>query len=521
MTLKTTLFRSSFILLVSLGLHTLEATEDSITTSLPQRFKELKETSFNVPTFKELFLSGHPLNEALYKDIRLTSLETFESTLDAFFSVMNGLLQDSQKWFKGDSFAHQAPSTEENEFVPYAQKLVKTAGSSCLLKGDLHGDIHSLVSSIEHLHELGITTSENPLKINDPSFHIIFLGDYVDRGLWGTEVLLLLMLLKCVNPTQVLLMRGNHEDPHIASLYGFQTEFFAKFSDSSLEDRQRCYRKICAFYEYLPVVLYLGSGTHSHKNFVQCCHGGLEIGYNPQSFLRNPDELLFESIHILRQATESKKLPPFLVRGSRSLPLKHYCSDFRPTSPFQLGFLWNDFVVDPQEISSHREGRGFAFNKDLTKAVLQAASSDDTQVIGVIRAHQHSPYNSDPMMALLLSSQGCASLWNTQKKHLTFSKGTVLTLLLSPDSPHGQPRTSCDPHSAYDGFTYDTSLLLTTGTDLDEWHATVLNNNVYERRNQCREKASTDHQREIQKESAAPGTETWWNWLSSVFGLLW
>ncbi len=489
----------------------------SDTVELHHSFKELQQASFKIPTYKDLFSEkkideyGQLTDIQLYKETRLLSLERFESTLDTFFIVMDNLLNDPSVWLNKDLPEPYSKSVENNSFVPYAQKLIKAAGSSALIKGDLHGDIHSLIAAIEYLQKLGITSVENPLKISDPSFNLIFLGDYVDRGLWGTEVLFLLMLLKCINPTQVVLMRGNHEDPQVASRYGFQSEFFTKFSDSSLEDRERCYQKICALYEYLPVVLYLGSGNSTHKNFVQCCHGGLEIGYNPQGFLRNSDEAHFHAIRSLHQETESKKLPPFLVRGSRCLPLESYCSDFTPTSPFELGFLWNDFVVDPQEMSRYKKGRGFAFNKEVTEAVLTTASHDDTSLVGVIRAHQHTPSQSDPLMSLLLSSQGCASLWHTQKKHLSFTQGTVLTLLLSPDSLHGQPRKTPDGESLYDGFTYDTSLLLTTGIHLHEWHATVLNNAVYATRQECMLKSA----------SASQTGKGWMNWLTDWWTSLW
>lgn len=436
-------------------------------------FNSLKDLAFNVPTFQDLFLdkklnaAGILKENGLYKDLRLVSLEQFESTLDQFLTVMHDQLKDSHKWLDGNN----SITTKKGTFLPYAQKLVKGHSKRCLLKGDLHGDIHSPIAAIELMQTLGITSAENPLKINDPSFQLIFLGDYVDRGLWGTEVIYLLMLLKITNPDQVILIRGNHEDPQITSLYGFDYEFNAKFADSSSIDRKRCYKKICAFYNTLPAVLYLGSGNDTRKNFVQCCHGGLEIGYNPKQLLASPDTIEYARIYSLNRATESKKLPTLPVNHST---LQHYCcSDFKPTTPIDLGFLWNDFIVDPQETSTYNAKRGFAFNKALTDAILEAASTDSVRLIGAIRAHQHCPSNTDPLMALMLKSKGCASLWHDQKEDVRFTQGTVLTLLLSPDTLYGQP------NEYYSGFTYDTSLLLTTGNSLEEWHATVINNDVY------------------------------------------
>lgn len=52
----------------------------------------------------------------------------------------------------------------------------------------------------------------------------LFLGDYVDRGTHSLEVICLLFALKCRYPTQVHLIRGNHEDKAINGAYGFQEE---------------------------------------------------------------------------------------------------------------------------------------------------------------------------------------------------------------------------------------------------------------------------------------------------------
>ena len=76
-----------------------------------------------------------------------------------------------------------------------------------LIVGDLHGDLQSLrtIFQLESLPEV--------LKTND-YLYSVFLGDYVDRGPYSVEVILVLLRLKLEFPDKVVLLRGNHEPPY-------------------------------------------------------------------------------------------------------------------------------------------------------------------------------------------------------------------------------------------------------------------------------------------------------------------
>lgn len=71
--------------------------------------------------------------------------------------------------------------------------------------GDLHGDLTSLRSILNGIRFEAF--------LGDPNNKLIFLGDYVDRGVNSVGVIFVVTRLKMKFPDSVILMRGNHEAP--------------------------------------------------------------------------------------------------------------------------------------------------------------------------------------------------------------------------------------------------------------------------------------------------------------------
>ena len=79
-----------------------------------------------------------------------------------------------------------------------------------LLEGDVKGHLKDLLHIFSHY---GL-----PSNCNTP---FLFLGNLVDNGKSSLEVVLLLLLLKLKYPSQVHILRGNHECASINRIYGF------------------------------------------------------------------------------------------------------------------------------------------------------------------------------------------------------------------------------------------------------------------------------------------------------------
>lgn len=89
------------------------------------------------------------------------------------------------------------------------------------LSGDLYaiGDIHGSLESLERLMD-----KINPDLTRD---RLVFVGDYIDRGLQSREVVDYIIRLKNLAPPgQIILLKGNHEAMLLDFLEGGPAEMF-------------------------------------------------------------------------------------------------------------------------------------------------------------------------------------------------------------------------------------------------------------------------------------------------------
>jgi len=287
--------------------------------------------------------------------------------------------------------------SDRSKFEPFTQKLIVPAASTIYAWGDLHGDIQTFVRTLEKLQSDGVIGDNFAIK--QPQAYFLFLGDYADRGKHGAEVLYTILRLKLKNPDKIYFVRGNHEDLELNIRLGFCGELLRKFP----AEATNLIEAIDHLYNTLPVVLFMGAyDTNGICNYLQCCHGGMELGYHPQKLFAINNTINYERIMELPRLQHFKNLTPHLHISQAQLFLNNTIPDnyIKQVSkndivPHRIGFMWSDFSADANTAYSWynvARGCGLSYGQNLTETLLRYYNAGSSHKIrGVIRAHQHNP----------------------------------------------------------------------------------------------------------------------------------
>ncbi|KAJ3434558.1 serine/threonine-protein phosphatase pp2a-related [Anaeramoeba flamelloides] len=211
---------------------------------------------------------------------------------------------------------------QKAEEILIEENNVHPISSPVTVCGDIHGQFFDLLE----LFKIG-----GDIK----NTKYIFLGDYVDRGYFSIETITLLLALKVKYPTQIYLLRGNHESRSISQMYGFYDECLSKYGNTNP------WRRITQVFDY-----FLLSAIIDQEIF--CVHGGL-----------SPDIRCVEQIRSINRSEE--------------IPSEGAFADL----------LWSDPNDSVSGWVPSNRGCGYLFGKRITNQFMQI-----NQLSLITRAHQ-------------------------------------------------------------------------------------------------------------------------------------
>ena len=193
--------------------------------------------------------------------------------MEDLFSVFDYTLEESRQLVEKITSLHN-----DQKFQGFFSDVGMSSGDylnfqipdNLVVVGDLHGDFTSLKKIMNKINYYEYLKSESNI--------LIFLGDYIDRGKYSLEVLLLLCSIKSMFPTNMFMLRGNHEAYHRFpfSSFDFPRELQNKFDDPG---KTLYTNTIIPFFDSLSSICEI-------NGFCLLVHGGLPV-IQDKEFFRN------------------------------------------------------------------------------------------------------------------------------------------------------------------------------------------------------------------------------------------
>lgn len=229
----------------------------------PKIQSNLSETSNNLNVSSES-LEFYDLNSPKISNTSTNNPhnDTFTSHLNKNNNILNSNNRFQKFRFRRE---HIIALTKACQEIVASQPIVLNLSVPIKIFGDIHGQYDDLIKFFDLWGE----PSEDPLAGDINSIDYLFLGDFIDRGVNSLETICLLMALKIKYPDKIHLLRGNHEDALINSMFGFKDECIGRLTeDNTLNEDLDVFKAINEFFEYLPLAAIINGQ-------ILCIHGGI------------------------------------------------------------------------------------------------------------------------------------------------------------------------------------------------------------------------------------------------------
>mmetsp|Transcript_11710 Transcript_11710/g.28849 ORF Transcript_11710/g.28849 Transcript_11710/m.28849 type:complete len:525 (-) Transcript_11710:339-1913(-) len=290
------------------------------------------------------------------------------------------------------------------EIVESAGKILKQEPNVLNLKYPITvcGDVHGQFFDLARLFNVG----------GDPEkTQYLFLGDYVDRGCFSTECVMLLFCMKMNYPKSFFMLRGNHECRQLTAFFNFKDECLYKYSE-------KLYDAIMETFDKLPLAAIVNDSFF-------CVHGGL-----------SPDITTIEEIADMHRFREVPRDGPMC--------------DLLWSDPFEDDKTSKPAEEDSDSDEEAAETTWFGYNKTRQCSYVYGVEAvkhflEENKMTSIIRAHEAqvdgykmqmvNPQSKIPRVITIFSAPNYCDVYKNKAACLKFDNN-VLNIKQFIETPH-------------------------------------------------------------------------------------
>ncbi|KAG5501990.1 hypothetical protein JKF63_04261 [Porcisia hertigi] len=191
--------------------------------------------------------------------------------------------------------AQVRPLLEQETLSPH-YGLFPRINAPAFVFGDIHGNFEDLSFFLRRLlifHDFNLTPA-----------NILCLGDYVDRGPFSLECVMLLFSLKIMNASKIVMLRGNHEDRVVCGdlrTYGAGCFLAQCHTVFGYTEGTKLFHEVTALFKYLPLAAELVIPSTPNLSFLR----SQQTFMHPNLYVSQPAVLLHDSNRVKRTASTS------------------------------------------------------------------------------------------------------------------------------------------------------------------------------------------------------------------------
>ena len=271
----------------------------------------------------------------------------------------------------------------EGGLLGFVEEVHLPPGTKMYVCADLHGQLLTLIGILSVLRAQRLLTDTYRCT---PGFYMIFLGDYIDRGMNDLQLLALLLMFRIENPTSVFLIRGNHDRAEGDVHDGFANQTLIEYFKQNRRVWENCFQSFPFALCVSSVEASQQSPLSGQQQYVHFSHGFLGLSVDPVSRLQGRDCMsgVSDSCELTGSWLGEDKIRPH-ARDELYNKLRFQESALSP-----LGYIWSDINENIGSFGCNSQrGIGFCFTSRTVDLIRKATEVARAKICFFVRGHEH------------------------------------------------------------------------------------------------------------------------------------